>query len=143
MAKKSVAGLTVVPIGLPVPLQPPATLTARQRELWIQVTGAKSADWFTLDAEAMLIGYVKAISSYEIISVQVEHAEAATPPEDADLADLFYLNKILDALYRSQERQARLVQSFATKMRLTPQARYTTGAAATKARGEGSVKPWL
>ncbi|SCX93777.1 hypothetical protein SAMN05216420_101387 [Nitrosospira sp. Nl5] len=137
MAKKSAASLASVST-LPRKdsrLIPPASLTARQKELWVEIVSAKPADWFTVDAQALLVGYVKAISSHEIISARVDALEAGVFANCLDLKDE-------DKLYAMQERQARLVQSFATKMRLTQQARYTTGSAATASAKAGIARPW-
>ena len=134
MAKKSAASMSVVASIKPkdARLVPPRTLTIRQKELWLEIVAAKPSDWFTVDAQSLLLGYVKAIASYEHISLEVEAVEAG---KEMELKDV-------DKLYAMQERQARLMQSFATKMRLTQQARYTTTSAATKSSQAGGSRPW-
>lgn len=135
MAKKSAASMSVVASIKPKDsrLPPPASLTDRQKELWLEIVASKSADWFTLDAQSLLVGYVKAIASHEILSQRVDLMEASE-----GVLDL----KDEDKLYAMAERQARLVQSFATKMRLTQQARYTAGSAATATVRAGKARPW-
>lgn len=135
MAKKSAASLSVVASISPKDsrLIAPASLTARQKELWAEIVAAKPADWFTVDAQSLLVGYVKAIASHEIISERIDSIEAQGGMED--LRDE-------DRLYAMQERQARLVQSFATKMRLTQQSRYQNSTAAVKSSQAGAVRPW-
>jgi len=135
MAKKSAASMSVVASITPKDsrLPPPASLTARQKELWLEIVASKSADWFTVDAQSLLVGYVKAIVSHEVLAQRVDFMEASD--ERLDLKDE-------DKLYAMLERQARLVQSFATKMRLTQQARYTTTSAATKSAKASGGRPW-
>lgn len=135
MAKKSAASLSVVASIKPADarLAPPASLTARQKELWLEIVASKPSDWFTVDAKAMMVGYVKAIASHEILSQRVDLMEDSSG--EIELKDE-------DKLYAMQERQARLVQTFATKMRLTQQARYTTGSAATASAKAGIARPW-
>jgi hypothetical protein len=138
MAKKSAASMSVVASIKPADarLAPPASLTARQKELWLEIVASKPADWFTVDAQALLVGYVKAIASHEIISQRVDAMEAG-----GHIGGLESL-KDEDKLYAMQERQARLVQSFATKMRLTQQARYTTRTADVKSSKASGGRPW-
>lgn len=135
MAKKSAASMSVVASIKPRDsrLPPPANLTERQKELWLEIVASKPADWFTVDAQSLLLGYVKAITSYEILSARIDAVEAQGGMDDM---------KDEDKLYAMLERQARLVQSFATKMRLTQQARYTTGSAATATSRAGKSRPW-
>jgi hypothetical protein len=135
MAKKSAASMSVVASIKPKDsrLAPPSTLTARQKELWLEIVASKPADWFTVDAQSLLVGYVKAIASHESLSQRVDAMEAG-----AFVGEL----KDEDKLYGMLERQARLVQSFATKMRLTQQARYTTTSAATKSAKASGGRPW-
>ncbi len=135
MAKKSAASLSVVASIKPkdARLVPPKSLTARQKELWLEIVSAKTSDWFTVDAQSLLFGYVKAIASHELLSKRIDVMEAGEPLEDI---------KDEDKLYGMQERQSRLIQSFATKMRLTQQARYTTTSAATKTAKASSGRPW-
>jgi hypothetical protein len=110
MAKKSAASMSVVASIKPKDsrLPPPANLTERQKELWLEIVASKPADWFTLDAQSLLLGYVKAIASHEVLSSRVDAVEAQGGMDDM---------KEEDRLYAMLERQARLVQSFATKMR--------------------------
>lgn len=134
MAKKSAASLAVVAVKpKDARISPPSTLTARQVELWREVASAKPAGWFTEDCKALLVGYVKAIASHESISQRVDAMESGEL--QLDLKDE-------DKLYAMQERQARLIQSFATKMRLTNQSRYQNSTAAVKSAKAGASRPW-
>jgi hypothetical protein len=134
MAKKSAASLSVVAVKpKDARLSPPSFLTVRQKELWLKVAAAKPAGWFTEDCEALLVGYVKAIASHEIISARIDALESGE--QSMELKDE-------NRLYAMQERQARLVQSFATKMRLTNQSRYQNSTATVKADKAGAARPW-
>jgi hypothetical protein len=136
MAKKSAASLSVVPVKpKDARIAPPSFLTARQKELWLEIVASKPADWFTEDCKALLVGYVKAIASHEILSRRVDILESDDYESIEDLKDE-------DRLYAMQERQARLIQSFATKMRLTNQSRYQNSTAAVKSSKAGAARPW-
>lgn len=114
-------------------LLPPERLTARQKELWEEIVAAKPAGWFTADAKALLVGYVSAIASHERLSKHVDRMEAGE--ECRTLKDEA-------KLYAMVERQARLIQTFATKMRLTQQARYSVRSAATAHGRVDGPRPW-
>jgi hypothetical protein len=134
MAKRSAADLSVVPIKpKDARLTPPRFLTDRQKELWREVAAAKPADWFTDDCKALLVGYVKAIASHEFLSSRIDLIESGTVTDD--MGDQ-------DRLYSMVERQARLIQSFATKMRLTNQSRYQNSTASAKSARAGQKRPW-
>jgi hypothetical protein len=55
-----------------------------------------------------------------------------------DIGDLKTLNRIQAMI----ERQARLIQTFATKLRLTQQSRYTAATAAVASGKVSGVRPW-
>ena len=133
MARKSAASLTVVPYKAPGDgrLAAPQSLSDRERLIWTKIVASKPADWFSVDTEALLTGYVTAIVSYERLSEQIKLAEI----DDID-------TKGMNQLQSMQERQARLMQSFATKLRLTQQSRYTPQAAATQNKLAAGVRPW-
>jgi hypothetical protein len=137
--RKSTASLTVVKT---VPLdqrqQAPSFLTARQREIWKSVVDSKAADYFSNDTKPLLVAYVKAVEAHELLSVRVESFDMDM------LADMDGI-KLLDRLQAMQERQGRLFQSLATRMRLTQQSRYQNTTAAIKGKSGAStvgVRPW-
>lgn len=133
MAKRSAASLSVVPPKPAAVLTPPSTFTARQKELWKEIVLARPASWFDNSNAPLLVGYVKAIVSHEILSTRSDAIEATLT--DADL-------KLLNRVHGMIERQAKLIQTFATKLRLTQQSRYTPAAAATAASKVSSTRPW-
>ncbi|SEL60786.1 hypothetical protein [Nitrosovibrio tenuis] len=50
--------------------------------------------------------------------------------------------KTLNKVHAMIERQARLIQTFATKLRLTQQSRYTAAAAAVASSKASGPRPW-
>jgi hypothetical protein len=137
MAKKSSASLTVVPSKPPVDvrLSPPESLTVRQKELWEGIILSKPASWFDHSNSALLVGYVKSIASHETLALRSDVIEATLDQRDADL-------KTLNRLHAMIDRQARLIQTFATKLRLTQQSRYTAAKAAVAAGRASGSRPW-
>lgn len=133
MPKKSAASLSVVPPSVATVLASPKSLTARQRELWREIVLSKPASWFDRSTAPLLAGYVNAIASHEILAARSDAIEATL--EDGDL-------KTLNKLHAMIERQARLIQTFATKLRLTQQSRYTAATAAVVAGRASGVRPW-
>lgn len=132
---KSKASLSVVPAPqLDKRLSAPSTFNERQRQLWKAVVDSKSADWFGADNAPLLAAYVKAVDSHERLSQEVERFDLDR------LADMDGV-KLLDRLQAMQERQARLMQSMATKMRLTQQSKFRETTAAVKSRS-GGARPW-
>ena len=135
MAKKSSASLSIVPPAVATLLSPPKSLTARQKELWKVITLSKPASWFDQSNAPLLSGYVKAIASHEFLGAQSDTIEAT-------LADGAGNLKTLNRLHAMIERQARLIQTFATKLRLTQQSRYTAATAAVAAGKASGVRAW-
>ncbi|PTR14473.1 hypothetical protein C8R31_106146 [Nitrosospira sp. Nsp2] len=135
MAKKSSASLSVVPPSVATVLAPSKSLTARQKELWKEITLSKPASWFDHSNAPLLSGYVKAIASHETLASRSDAIEATLADGDGDL-------KTLNRIHAMIERQARLIQTFATKLRLTQQSRYTAATAAVIAGKASGARPW-
>ena len=134
MARKSAAALSVVPfssIALDGRLPAPSTLGDREKLLWLQIVSTKPAEWFAADSEALLFGYVCAIGSHEYLTDKIKAGER----------DNIETNEIKE-LYILQERQAKLMLQFATKMRLTQQSRYDTQSAHTADKKVSGKRPW-
>jgi hypothetical protein len=116
-------------------LAPPKSLTTRQKELWKEITLSKPASWFDRSTAPLLSGYVKAIASHEFLASQSDAIEATLAEGDGDL-------KTLNRIHAMIERQARLIQTFATKLRLTQQSRYTAATASVIAGKASGARPW-
>lgn len=118
-------------------LEPPDRLSDEAAEIWREVVATKPYDWFAADSAHLLEAYCLAVVSHRLISDGVKSFTPAllAAPKGAN---------IYDQLTRMQERQARVMATLATKLRLTQQSRYTPQAAATAAkpkRGNGA-RPW-
>ena len=134
MARKSQAALSVVPfssVALDGRLPAPSTLGDREKLLWLQIVSTKPADWFAADTEALLFGYVCAIGSHEYLTDKIKKGERDNLETDE-----------IKELYILQERQAKLMLQFATKMRLSQQSRYTALSAATADKKASGKRPW-
>jgi hypothetical protein len=88
--------------------------------------------WFDRSTAPLLAGYVNAIALHEILA-RSDAIEATL--EDDDL-------KTLNRIHAMIERQARLIQTFATKLRLTQQSRYTAATTAVVAGRASGNRPW-
>jgi hypothetical protein len=136
MAKKSSVSLTVVPPKpLDARLSPPGSLTDRQEELWEGIISSKPASWFDHSNSPLLVGYVKSIASHEILASRSDAIEATLADGNGDL-------KTLNRFHAMIERQARLIQTFATKLRLTQQSRYAPSVASVQAGKVAGPRPW-
>lgn len=127
--RPSAASLAIAPVAHWERLQPPQTLTPPQVAIWIEIVATKPADWFKADCAPILEAYCKSITHYRDLARILD-----TPPEDM---------RQLRALSEAVGKQARLMGELASKLRLTPQARYTAGSAATASKKAGSIsRPW-
>jgi hypothetical protein len=130
--RKSAASLTVVSSApLVQRLAPPEYLTPGEKQLWLDVVNTKPADWFALDSAPVLVEYVRAVETCNLLAVPVASTMALGEPGD--------IEKIL----KVRDREAKRAADLATKLRLTQQSRYTPTAAATaNKRAQGASKPW-
>ncbi len=136
MPRKSTDSLTVVPIGGPKRPDPPAKLTAPQATTWRAVVATKPVKWWDAGSIPMLVAYCKAIDVHDAVSLQIEAFEPEWLLTDDGLARF-------DRLAALQERQARVIASLATRMRLSQQARLDKTVAATSAKQpEAGPRPW-
>ena len=110
-------------------MEAPSTLTPAQAAIWREIVSTKPSEWFKADCAAILEAYCKAITHYRDMASLLDN-----PP--ADLRERLRLTE-------AAGKQARLMGELASKLRLTPQARYTPGSAATAAKKSGvQSKPW-
>ena len=127
--RSSAASLAIAPVAAWARLEPPQTLTPCQAAIWREIVATKPSEWFKADCAPILEAYCKSITHYRDLVEMLD-----SPP-----SDLRQHIKLLDATGR----QARLMGELASKLRLTPQARYTPGSAATAAKKSGAAaKPW-
>lgn len=129
MPRKSfTAQSTVVPL-LRRP-EPPADLNEAEAAEWRTVVGARPPEWFRGGVEPLLAQYVRAIVRARALAPLVAEALASSAPD-------------LGALLRAELAVTNTIATLATRMRLTPQSRYTAQSAATAAkRMADGPKPW-
>src|SRR5687768_393575 len=118
MAKKSIAALSAVPPHLTRP-KPPSELTDEQRELWRSIVATKPADWFGRDSQPLLVQYCRHQARAAAIAKMIEDAVE----DGGNLRTLFNMESV----------QSRAIAMLGTRLRLTPQSRYTSRSAATAA----------
>lgn len=130
--RKSAASLAVVSSNvLPQRVEPPVGLSAAQSELWVQVVNTKPADWFGADSAPILVEFVRAVETCDLLADVIRTTMAGGDPRE--------IEKILAV----RDREAKRAADLATKLRLTQQSRYTPQAAATANKNTKSgPKPW-
>ncbi len=125
------ATVTALPLRM---LEPPADLTPAQADVWAAIVATKPSDWFGADTVPLLAAYCRAVIEHRWISAQID------AKKDEWLLDERGF-ELYDRATKLQERQARMMSSLATKMRLTQQSQYGARGAARNNRPAGA-KPW-
>jgi hypothetical protein len=133
MSKPSAESLSIASVSIPTRPEPPVDLTDFEKEIWRSVTNTKPPEWFQPDTFPLLRAYCRAASVYEQISEKVVFLDIKFCDDD----------KLIRGWIDSQEKQARLIATLATKMRLTQQSRYTPMASQTaNKKAVPGKKPW-
>jgi hypothetical protein len=127
--KKSVESLSIATIAILTRPKAPKDLNKNQRKIWDDVTKTKPPAWFESDCFPLLRAYCIAANRHDKISKEIE-LRSISDPDVKGLMDM-------------EEKQARLLATLGTKMRLTQQSRYTPQAASTANKKAASGKaPW-
>ena len=136
MARKSESALEVAPVvDLDRRLPAPAELSAYEAQIWSAIVATKPGDWFQADCAPILLAYCKHISTAATLDQKIGEFN----PDAADKADWATYLGLMDA----RRKETGKVESCATKLRLTPQARYDTQKAAVADRkASGPKKLW-
>jgi hypothetical protein len=122
---------------------PPAQLDARERAIWTKITTRLTAEWFTAETQPMLTELCRHIRIADDLSTDRVLARAAideirkTPEPDAEA--LAAATQEYRAVLRAHGYQTERIGNLATKLRLTPQARYAPSSAKREA---GKVSPY-
>lgn len=116
-------------------LDPPARLAADAAEIWRDIASSKPHDWFTVENRDLLEALCVAIVAHRSVAAQLKRMTVRKLGTDEGLARF-------DKLTRIADRQARVMSSVATKLRLTNQSRYTPSAAATATKRAKGARPW-
>lgn len=134
MSRRSAASLEVFQGGKGQLPEPPAFLTPNQAEIWKAVVSTKPYDWFAADSFPVLAAYCRAVSMDNEISAAIDSYDRAAIAGEG--------LKEWSSLIKMQRDQQQHVAMLATKLRLTPQSRYTPKAANTANNRAGSARPW-
>ena len=125
--------------------EPPASLSAEEAALWRLICAEKPIEWFTQDVHVLLTEYCRASVKADWLYRHIRVAQLrvnAMLPEDDDFAAVI---SALDKFMKWQDINAKHVISYATKLRLTPQARTDASSAfrdSAKAHLAAESKPW-
>jgi hypothetical protein len=109
--------------------QPPRELNDEERRVWIAVTAAEPADWFTESTLPLLIQYCRHVVQARRVAELIERA--ASEPE-LDVKDY-------DRLLAMQDRESRALATLAGKMRVSQSAVINHRA---NRKAKAIVKPW-
>ena len=131
------ADLSVVP---PMPElrtpPPPAYLTTEQGGEWRRIVAAMPAGFFGQETWPILAAHVANITACRRVAERINLVDPATLTTSPGL-------ERYDVLLRAQARQTNALLKTATKLRLTPQSRYTPKAAGTAHRNSPKGRrPW-
>jgi hypothetical protein len=127
---------------------PPAQLDTHERRIWSAITASVPAEWFTAESLPMLKELCRHIRNADDLTADRAVARAAVdeirkqPQPDSE--ELAAATQEYRAILRAHGYQSERIGNLATKLRLTPQARY---APSTAKREAGKViegpEPWL
>ncbi len=137
MARRSLASLAVAAVSIDGRPNPPAELTKAQAAAWTQIVLTETAGLFKTEAsKELLVQYVRHLDAASLLASSIDSFELdwLTTAEGLER---------YDRLLKVREREVRASLSVATKLRITPQSRYTAKAAGTAASHVGGAnKPW-
>lgn len=131
--RKSAEGLTVVPFSPARAIfEPPADLSATEAEIFRSVVAGAPNNWFNSDSLPLLVEYSRAWDACNKLSAIL----------NGGLEQIALAGGLKDLL-GMREKQARLMVTLATKMRLTQQSKILPDKAGTlTARKAVSAAPW-
>lgn len=132
--RKSGASLAVLarspsPVEIVERPKAPHDLTDEETEVWVAVTSAEAADWFTPSTLPLLAQYCRHVIRARHVA---EWIEAATGSKDLSIEDY-------DRLLKMQARESAALAQLATKMRIAQQS--TTNHRGNK-KAPTTVRPW-
>lgn len=131
MSKPSSASLSVVPVAPLARVVAPDGLSDAESRLWTDVVDSKPADWFGGDTAPLLLEYVRAVVMSDMLDEKIKMALDGG-------VELELLGKVMEGFLRLRDMESKRAVSIATKLRLTPQSRYTPQAAATANKKVGN-----
>lgn len=133
MSRKSAEAIAVTPVAL-VPnrrAEPPEELNPQEAKEWRKIVGSMPIHWFTVEMYPILISLCQTICTLDEVTKEVKKTKVNA--------------KEFAALAKTQMLYMDMVMKLSTKLRLTPQSRFTENDArkATKeAVANRSKTPW-
>src|SRR5262245_42058893 len=118
MPRVAAAAMTVIgPKGIETVRrpEPPSELNEEQRTEWREIVNRMPADWFPKETHGLLVAYCRAISRSRLLAAMIEGYQ---DPEKNEHFSFKEFQKLL----RSENENAKLVATLATKMRISHQA---------------------
>ena len=113
----------------------PEELSPEQAEIWRATVASMPSDWFAGCAGVLLRQLCRHVSYARWMAAELDAVGLGSPKKGGGI-DRF------DKLSRMHLREGKAISSLMTKLRLTPQSKYSARAAATAAQSTPSVKPW-
>jgi len=110
------------------PPKPPGDLNEGQKSTWKLIVNRLPSDWFAFENYPLLIQYCRHVSRARLVGQMIGEMETG---ETMDL-------RVYCCLLRSETEQSRIINSLATKMRLTQQSTYDK----SKKKPFEGPKPW-
>jgi hypothetical protein len=137
MARQSAASLSVIAGSIDGRPNTPDDLTDEQRVIWERTVATEGADTFKTSAlQALLKDYCRHAAEAGRLAKVIEAFDTSWLADEEGL-------RRYDRLAAMRFRETKGAADMATKLRLTNQARYTPGSAATAAKKAGTaLKPW-
>lgn len=125
-------------------IEPPSGFTFEEKAVWQEVADSKPADWFTKDTIILLETYCRAVIRIRWLEAQMKKLGKAVQSA-ADDDDLKIAMNHYDKVVKWWDVTSRNLQSLATKMRLTQQARTDSRVAANASRKipVAAKQPWV
>jgi hypothetical protein len=140
MPRRSAASLAIAPV-TPITAarpSPPDDLTEAQAVEWQRIVDRLPGDWFPAECRPLLAALCRHIVQARVVADLINQFKPSWVGEEGGLERLALLQKMLG--YEHQ-----MMITLSTKLRLTPQSRYTAQKAntlATNARSADFVPPW-
>jgi len=113
--------------------KPLAELTPEQSDVWVSITNAMPADWFTPENFALLAQYCRHTVNARRLAQLIEQQCSSLEMDSREYADLL----------AAEHKQTAALKSLSASMRLAQQARYDAKGGNTAKKRGGTVKrPW-
>jgi hypothetical protein len=113
----------------------PAELSPEQAEIWRATVASMPSDWFAGCAGVLLRQLCRHVSYARWMAAELDAVGLDSPKKVGGI------NRF-DKLSRMHLREGKAISSLMTKLRLTPQSKYSARAAHAAAQSTPRVKPW-